>query len=439
MTRCRPTRRGGPPSLRGSLPSVLSGPLCGLLLLLIAGCGRDDPDGPGGWGGRGPTPGPLVSIGGALSSENEAVFRAILDRRAGNGPLCIIPTASADPEDSGALAVARFERYAGAGVAAVVHLTVDAPERAHEAEVAAELSGCSGYFFVGGQQSRITRVLGTAAEPTPALQAILRRYSQGAVVSGSSAGAAMMSEPMIAGGTSAAALRNGATRGGGGPSGVQLQGGLGLIDGVILDQHFLARGRIGRLVVAVLDPTTPDRGIGVDENTAVVVENGLARVVGASGIVVVDVSEARPSAGGPGGEGILVHLLGDGDVYDFRTREVIPEPGKRLLPVDPSRVEPPSDLFDRWAFLSLVVAFARSGDERVDILGDGYRAIIVKAPGFRATARPEGGEAGSFGGGGDPDEGVEEGGSGPGPIPPGFGAGPFLVELVAVRGGSGGG
>lgn len=385
-------------------------PLGLVLVLGLPGCRGEGVPAP-----AGPTLGPVVSVGGALSADNEAVYRAILDRRLGTGPFCIVPTAGGDPDGSGASAAARFDRYAGEGTSVVVPLVVEAPERAADPEIARQLAACSGYFFVGGQQSRVTRVFGTAAAPTPALTALLARHAEGAVISGSSAGAAIMSDPMIAGGSSEGALRDGTVREGDEGSGVRLEGGFDLIDGVVVDQHFLARGRIGRLVVVALDPGAPERGIGVDENTALVVEDGVGRVVGASGAVLVDASQALRNGSGIGGEGVLVHLLGEGDLYDFATREVIRGPGKQVVVPDHTEGLVEGDLFDRWVLPSIMVRLAASVEEGVEIPGDGYRATLRKAPGFRAVARDAGPR--------------EEGPEGLAAIPPGFGAGPFLLDL----------
>lgn len=381
--------------------------LAGLLPLALASCGGES------MGSPGPTRGPVVSIGGALSADNEAVHRAVLDRRLGSGPLCILPTAGGDPDGSGAAAGARFDRLAGEGTSVVVPLVADRPEAAMDPAVVRQLSDCSGFFFVGGQQSRITQVFGTVQDPTPALTALLERHARGAVIAGTSAGAAVMSDPMIAGGSSEGALRGGTP--GEDEDGVRLAGGFDLIQGVLVDQHFLARGRIGRLVVAVLDPTTPDRGVGVDENTALVVEDGVGRVVGTSGVVLVDASAARPDGSGPGGDEVLVHLLGEGDLYDFATREVIRGPGKQVVVPEVTAGLVEGGLFDRWVLASLMVRLAASVEESLELAEDGHTALLRKAPGFRAVARTP--------------EPRGEGPEGLASIPPGFGAGPFLLDL----------
>ena len=379
-----------------------------------------------------PVTGALVVIGGALSPDNEAVYRAILDRRMGDGPVCVVPTASAEPAESGGSAVERFDRYGGAGSAVALELMVDHPEGAADPVMVERMGECAGFYFVGGQQSRITRLLGTEESPTPVLTALMHRFGEGAVVSGSSAGAAIMSHPMIGGGASAEAVQEGVLwrvgqgdggnggageEGGEEPGGVILDGGLGLLDGVLVDQHFLARGRIGRLITAVLDPRTSELGMGVDENTALVVEDGVARVVGASGVVVVDGStatgEARGTPGSPlrtgGVRDVTVHLLGPGDGYDLARREVLPAAGTSSPGDHPGDGEGGGDLFARWEFLHALRELAGPSGDSVASTGEGLRMVVRKGPGFQARVRT-----------GEGVQGVEEG----------FGAGPFRVDLL---------
>ncbi|MEJ2204672.1 MAG: Type 1 glutamine amidotransferase-like domain-containing protein [Gemmatimonadota bacterium] len=106
-------------------------------------------------------------------------------------------------------------------------------------------------------------------DTTAAYQTLWRRWQEGAVVAGSSAGAAMMSRIMIAGGSSAEAVTHGVAPDGEG-EGVVIRSGMGFLPHAIVDQHFLARGRIGRLLVAVLATDSLPLGLGIDENTALV-------------------------------------------------------------------------------------------------------------------------------------------------------------------------
>ncbi|HUH11908.1 MAG TPA: cyanophycinase [Longimicrobiales bacterium] len=355
--------------------------------------------------------GRLVIIGGGLSRANEAVYRAVLDGVVGGGPLCVIPTASATPERSMRGQVDRFEEHGGAGVAVGVPLSVDEPDAAHDPEVVARLSACGGFYFTGGVQSRITRLLRPGGASTPALDAIRARHRAGALVAGSSAGAAIMSDPMIAGGSSARALERGVIGGG-----VSVAPGLGFFTG-LTDQHFLARGRIGRLLVAVLQLEGTRLGFGIDENTALVVEGGKARVVGASGVVVVDAREARRDPAGHGGTGLRVTLLGAGDVLDLSTRRVAWDPAKQPLPVSSEPIAPVGDVFERWRFLHLLHELGRAGASAgaVSVPAGDYEVVIRKAPGFTAVAGEGEGE------------GVRE-------TPAGLGVGPLRVDIRRVRG-----
>src|SRR5690242_4037225 len=157
-------------------------------------------------------PGRLVIVGGALADSNEAIYRAILDGRLGKGPFCIFPTAAATPETSIDGPVKAFEKYAGPGTAKGIFISSAKPETARDPAVVAEIKGCSGFFFVGGVQSRVITAFRPDGKSTPAYDALMERWREGAVVSGSSAGAAIMSDPMIAGGTSAAAIVRGLRR-----------------------------------------------------------------------------------------------------------------------------------------------------------------------------------------------------------------------------------
>jgi cyanophycinase len=263
---------------------------------------------------------------------------------------------------------------------------VDNPEAALDSAVVEDIRSCGGFYFSGGSQSRISRVFRPQGEDTPALEAMKERWAQGVVVAGSSAGAAIMSDPMIAGGSSEGALRAG-VRGGEDGEGVRLDPGLGFLDDALVDQHFLARGRWARLFVAVLSGQGQRLGFGIDENTALVVEGDSARVVGASGVLVVDASDASPEEGGNGGYGIRLLLLGSGDGLSFRgLRERVTSDKAVLEATERSFENPDADLFARWTFLHVMDEFARSRDERLTFLQEGHFLELRKAPGFEVRA-----------------------------------------------------
>jgi len=352
-------------------------------------------------------PGRLVIVGGALQSDNAAVYSAVLEARHGSGPLCVIPTASSDPSEAIEGAVATLTQYGGIGSAKGVLLSTDEPERARDPAVASELTECSGFYFTGGSQSRILDVFLPEGDTTEAYRALWQRWREGAVVAGSSAGAAMMSRVMISGGSSEEAVNLGVADAQD-ADGVRLRPGMGFFE-PILDQHFLARGRIGRLIVAVIDEAAPQIGLGIDENTALVVDGESAVVVGASGVVLVD-GRASQTLGPNRASGLTVSLIGAGDTVDLNSLEIRRAGGKTVLPVDETTLELPEDPFARWAFLHLMRDLAASPATEASFDLAGVTLRIVEAVDFSVAG------SGTSGG-------VEG-------APPGLSAGPFLVDLL---------
>ncbi len=340
-------------------------------------------------------PGRLVIVGGALADSNEAIYRAILDARLGNGPFCVFPTAAASPETSIDGPVKLFETYAGPGTAKGILISSAKPETARDPVVVGQISACSGFFFVGGVQSRVIMAFRPDGKPTPAYDALMARWREGAVVSGSSAGAAVMSDPMIAGGTSAAAIVRGVRRttvaasdSDEAASGVTITTGLGFFPSALADQHFLARGRFGRLLVALLDLDQFDLAFGIDENTALVVDGGTVWNPGASDVVIMDERPARHD--GKSATGVRVHLMGAGDRFDLATRTLAISPDKTPLPRSSSateRIDAPKDVFARWELLHLLDRLARSTQTELVIPVDGGQLAIHKEVGFRAVGR----------------------------------------------------
>lgn len=328
--------------------------------------------------------GPLIVIGGALAADNEAIYRRVLEGRDGDGPVCVIPTASGSPEESMASAVARLDEHGGGEVAVGVLLTVDEPERADDPDVVSRLRACGGYFFTGGSQTRIVDTFRPDGRSTAAREAVMERWHAGAVVAGTSAGAAMMGGRMIAGGTSLDAFEHGVGDAAG-EDAITIGDGMGFFEAGWLDQHFLARGRWGRLLMSALSAPPYATGFGIDENTALVVENGRAEVVGASGVVVID---AR--------NGITLELLGSGDQVDLETLAVTPVAGRTALPRTESAPEAGADPFARWQLLRDLAA--SPGAVLRYTVDDADGATLTLEPGddFRAGAMaPEGGPEGT--------------------------------------------
>jgi cyanophycinase len=175
------------------------------------------------------------------------------------------------------------------------------------------LDDAGGVFFSGGDQLRITSQIGDTG-----LEAKVRAlFNRGGVIAGTSAGASVMSETMLVRGTSRETHRIGD---------LSMAPGLGLIKDVIVDQHFAERGRFGRLIGAVAhNPRV--LGMGIDENTAAVVEGDDLQVIGAGAIYIVDGSRSTYSNVGDGAtevtlsmHNITVHVLAEGDRFDLANR-----------------------------------------------------------------------------------------------------------------------
>lgn len=258
--------------------------------------------------------GPLLLIGGA---EDKVGGRTILSRfvrLAGghNARVAVIATASAFHDIVGQRYVALLTAL---GAAHVEVLRLNDRPQAQQPDVLARIDSASGIFITGGDQLKLTAVLGGTAIS----ERIRQRNRAGVVVAGTSAGASVASEHMLAYGQSGIPPRKAM---------MQFAPGLGLIGGVVIDQHFGARGRAGRLMTAVAH--NPDLlGIGLDEDTAVEIDaSGMMTVLGRGSVMIVDGTEMDYSDIHRVPEnapltifGMLMHVLSNGYHYDITTRQ----------------------------------------------------------------------------------------------------------------------
>ena len=194
----------------------------------------------------------IIPIGGAENKEND---RHILERfvAVSGGPdadIVVIPTASRQHETG-----PRYERlFTEIGAARVTVMDFDTRRDCQEPGRLERLAQASGIFFTGGNQLRLSTLLGG----TPVAKLIRVRNAGGVTVGGTSAGASILSEHMIAFGDEGSAVLSGSVR---------LAPGLGLTNRFIIDQHFRQRDRLGRLLTALAyNPFAV--GIGLDEDTA---------------------------------------------------------------------------------------------------------------------------------------------------------------------------
>jgi cyanophycinase len=258
--------------------------------------------------------GTLIIIGGHEDHEGDREILKEVARHIRNKRLVLSTIASHKPEGY-------LEKYqasfAELGVTEVTELYVENRTEAAMEEKLAALDGIEAVFFSGGDQLRITSQIGD----TPVEQRVHEIFQNGGLIAGTSAGASMMSDTMLVKGQSAASFRIGELR---------MAPGLGLLPNVIIDQHFAERGRIGRLIGAV-SQNPRVLGIGIDEDTAIVVQGSRFRVIGSGAVYLVDASDVTHSnvaeaetAAALSIYDLKLHVLSKGDAFDLTTRR--PEP-----------------------------------------------------------------------------------------------------------------
>ncbi|HEX6648663.1 MAG TPA: cyanophycinase [Pyrinomonadaceae bacterium] len=277
----------------------------------------------------------LIIIGGKEDRSADKVILGEIARRVGGGKLVVSTVAMANGTDQ------LFDQYRKAfrslGVKHLYNLEINDREEAKQESKIRILDDAIGVFFTGGDQLKITSEIGD----TPIFQRVQEIYENGGVIAGTSAGASALSETMLVeGGDEESHVISGALR---------MAPGLGLITGVIIDQHFMERGRVGRLMGAVAQ-NPKNLGIGIDEQTAVVVErrNGFY-VLGSGAVYVIDGSEVSYSNVAEEAMkktlsiyNVRLHVLSQGDRFDLLTREPRQMKGRaaeRLPEKEPDQVK----------------------------------------------------------------------------------------------------
>ncbi len=267
--------------------------------------------------------GHLLIIGGAEDKVRDRVilsrFVALAGGRAAR--LAVITTAS-----SAALEVGERYRTVFLDLGAASVLTIDAQTRpmANDEAASAALADSTGIFLAGGNQLRLASTIGG----TKLAAAIEARHRRGAVVAGTSAGASVLSTHMIAFGASGLTpkLRM-----------AQVGAGLGLLPGVIVDQHFQQRNRLGRLLALVAQNPSL-LGVGIDEDTAgIVTPDQVLDVIGRGSITIVDGTAAETDAWEVTGHrplmisNVVMHSLPAGYRFDLRRRVRLATPPLRTI------------------------------------------------------------------------------------------------------------
>lgn len=267
----------------------------------------------------------LAVIGGRLEDNNIAVYGEM--HRLSGGRILVFPTASGEPKEVAEETVAAFRSH-GFEAAAALLTAENAATRAFDPGLVAEVGAWGSVYFTGGDQAKIVAALQQGGAETPVLAAIRATHAAGGLVAGSSAGAAMMSQPMLLGGTSLESVVHGVTTDPGRP-GLLMGAGLGFFRFGMLDQHFIKRGRLGRLIVA-MQAAGISRGFGVDENTALLVEGDVARVCGEYGVIVIDLRKRRTEEGRQI-QDFRLSYVDDGDWIDLTRLRAYPGAAKRRV------------------------------------------------------------------------------------------------------------
>jgi cyanophycinase len=267
--------------------------------------------------------GTVIVIGGA---EDKVRDRVILNRfvalaGGADATIVVISTASSLGPEAG-------ERYRQVftelGAARVRPLHVVTRPHANDDTVALALHDATGVFLTGGNQLRLSSTIGG----TRLAEAMVTRFRGGAVMAGTSAGASAMSSHMIAFGASGATPKQRMA---------QIAAGLGLLPGVIIDQHFQQRNRLGRLL-SLIAQNPSLLGLGVDEDTAGVVgPDHVMEVIGRGSVTIVDGSSSETDAWDVRGHrplmisNVVLHSLPTGYRFDLIRRHRIATPVLRAI------------------------------------------------------------------------------------------------------------
>lgn len=275
--------------------------------------------------------GTLIPIGGnedkgeneynGIDFISEGILSHVVNESGGiEANIIVVPTASRIPDTVGEMYQEAFDKL-GCKNITVINLTIKA--QGNDPAILEQFEAANCVMFSGGDQSRIA----AAFSETALHDLLVRKYTDEAfVIAGTSAGAMAMASEMIAGGSSQEALLKGA---------VKLIRGLGLIPELIIDTHFIKRGRFGRLAEAVaIHPSLV--GIGLAEDTGIVIREGdKCEVIGSGMVIIMDARNLKHNAHAQLKEGtpmsmsnLTTHILANGDNFTLHNRSI------HVLPIE---------------------------------------------------------------------------------------------------------
>ena len=262
-------------------------------------------------------PGPVMVIGGAEDKLGERIVLSRFVQLAGGSEarLVVISTASSLGDAATELYRHIFNRL---GVSHVTGLRPETRDEANEQKSVDALQGATGIFMTGGNQLRLSSVIGG----TKLGAAMLEAHGRGVVVAGTSAGASAVATHMMAFGTSGATPKHRMAH---------VSVGLGLLVNVVVDQHFEQRTRLGRLL-AVVAQSPSLIGLGLDEDTAAIVDaDDTLEVIGRGSVTIVDGANVITDAYQATGHrpmmvsNVTLHSLPSGYRFDLKGRRVLPK------------------------------------------------------------------------------------------------------------------
>ncbi len=336
---------------------------CTMGLAMVAASSKAD-DGPS----DDQTVGSLVIIGGSERFDMKEYWEEIVSLAGGPGSkIAVLPTANGDPIKKGGWVVSALNKAgADAFVVPLAWRKVTQPpsEIAADPEWVHRVREATGVFMIGGEQERIVKALQSPeGRPTPMLEAMWHVYRRGGVIAGTSAGAAVMSRIMFRDTESVLQTLQTGVR-----MGKELDRGLGFIDSEwFVDQHLLVRGRFARAIVAMHDQKFK-YGIGVDENSAVIVRGGSdVKVIGYKGALVFDLShvEHDESLGKFNLKNVRLTYLDRGDRFNLKTFEVTPSAEK----LEDEKLDPTSENFRPFYKRKMFYNDILSNTTVVDLMG----------------------------------------------------------------------
>jgi cyanophycinase len=255
----------------------------------------------------------LIAIGGGDLASSPSLLKLLKDRieRRKCRRMVIMTVATEEPT----AAARKYQRlFKDLGVKETRSIGIVSRDDGFDEKAIEAMEQADAMYFTGGDQLNITSLMGG----TPVHEVLRRKWKEGTLIAGSSAGAAMMSGSMIISGESDSPPRSG---------GVEIAPGVNLLDGVLVDTHFSERGRHGRLLTAVAH--YPQLiGVGIDTNTAAIFCNGSFRVAGEGVVTVMDGSQMhhcdlpnRKKNETVGLFGVRIHVLPAGYSFEIEPRE----------------------------------------------------------------------------------------------------------------------